>query len=137
MKTKEAAASAAASEELVVGGDRCYGPVRSGHGGTSLRRSRSNILRATEAQNWDKDEAEQKQTNTEANALPERLRQIDGDDDQDDEVHEWDKHKQEPPPRATDDFEQHDRIIDRDDRSPARLAGFGENLPERGDQEHD
>ena len=68
-------------------------------------------------------------------AFAEALCHIDAKNNSDDEIHEWDKHQNDPPAGPADDLAPNVEIVDRDDAGPAGLAGFGEHFPHRHDQQ--
>src|SRR5207248_8209174 len=93
------------------------------------------VLRVAPCQDWIEDDPEEQQSDAEAHTLTEILRDADRDEDRGDDVHEWNDHEHDPPERLSRDLEQHDEVVNRDDRGPAWLAGLRENLPHGCDDE--
>ena len=79
----------------------------------------------------------------ERQALGERLGQVDGhdDDDHDDDVSARSglsgEVEDQPPSRPPDDLEEHVVVVDGDDGVPSRSSALTNDLPQRGDLEHD
>lgn len=75
------------------------------------------------------------EADSEARTFTETLSHIDAENNSYDEIDEWDKQQDDPPAWSTYDLAPDVEVIDWDDASPARLAGFCEHLPHRHDQE--
>ena len=75
------------------------------------------------------------EANSEACAFTEALCHVDAKNNSHDDIHEWDKHQNDPPTGSADDLAPDVEVVDRDDAGPAGLAGFGEHFPHRHDQQ--
>jgi hypothetical protein len=58
------------------------------------------VLRVTKAEHRVEDEAKERQSETEAHTLAERLRQVDSEHQEDEYVDEWDEGQNDPPRRG-------------------------------------
>ena len=82
------------------------------------------VARVAEAEDRTEDERQDQHADGEADTLAEVLARARLHDDHDDEVDERDEQQDEPPERLAGDLEEHDQVVDRDDRRPTRLAGL-------------
>lgn len=95
------------------------------------------VLCAAKSEDREKDKRKENQTDPEAGALSEVSGYVDVQNDYEDKVDEGYEQQNEPPARASGDFAQDVKIVERYEDGPAGLAGFGEHLPHRGDHEKD
>ena len=63
--------------------------------------------------------------------------QIDRQNDSNHDVHDGNEDENDPPEGTADDFQYDDQVVDWNDGSPSRFAGFGEDFPEAGNEEND
>ena len=75
------------------------------------------------------------EADSEAGAFTEALCHIDAENYADNEIHEWNKHQNDPPAGSADDLAPDVEVIDWDDAGPTGLAGFREYFPHRHDQQ--
>ena len=93
------------------------------------------ILRAAEAEDRPENDSQKSEADSEARTFTEAFRHIDAENYTDNEIHERDKHQNDPPPGSADNLAPDVEIIDRDNAGPARLSGFREHFPHRNDQQ--
>src|SRR5882724_9676284 len=105
--------------------------MASGSGGRAL------VLRVPEAQDGDEYEAQEDEANGEAGALAEGLGQVDHHDNGDDEAHDGDEHKDDPPAGAAGDLAHEVDVVKGDDGPPTGLARLFKDLPEADDNQQD
>ena len=93
------------------------------------------ILRATEAENWQKNDSQQSNTDSEPDAFAKAFCQIYTNYNSYNDIHEWDEHQNHPPTGPTHYFTPHVHIVDGNDSGPAGATSFGEHLPHRHDHQ--
>src|SRR5256885_3527504 len=93
------------------------------------------ILRIPKRQNRPKNKREEDQPQGEADVMAEVLRQAVRHHDRDDDIHDRNQVEQNPPDWLAGKIENDDRVVDGNDRCPARLSGLLEHLPHRSDVE--
>jgi len=91
------------------------------------------VLRAAEAENREENDSQKEQADAETRTFAEALSQIDAENNADDEIHERDKHQDNPPGGPTDNFAPNVKVIDWDETGPTGLAGFGKHFPPGGE----
>src|SRR5215210_2867588 len=117
--------------ESTPAGEKIPGGSSGGHVGV--------IAGVAEAEDRIEDDTQKSQADPEAGAFAEAFCDIDRDEDRDDEVHERDDKQDDPPGRPPGDLQEHDQVVDRNDRSPAGLSRLFEDLPHprNHDDRHD
>ena len=91
------------------------------------------VLRAAKAKNREENDSQKKKTDSKARAFTEAFGQIDAENYADNEIHEWDKHQNDPPCGPTDNLAPNVKVVDWDDACPTWVAGFDKHLPHRYD----
>src|SRR5437867_929940 len=90
------------------------------------------ILRISPRQNRKENRTQEQETQREADTLPEIHRDVVQHDDRDDEADDGNEVEENPPHRLAGDLDEHDHVINGDDRSPTGLACLLKHLPHRG-----
>ena len=92
-------------------------------------------MSAAEAENWEKNDSQQSNTDSEPGALAKTFCQVDANYNPYDDIHEGNEHQNDPPAWAAYYFTPHVHIVDGNDRGPAGATSFGEHLPHRHDHQ--
>jgi len=87
-------------------------------------RSLALILRTAKAEDQEENKRQQKQTDPEARSFSKVLCHINAKNYPDDEIHQRNEHKDEPPTGSTRDLDQKIGVHNRDDSCPAWMSGF-------------
>lgn len=108
-----------------------------GGGPDSGRRRRTTIGRAAEAEHREENDAQKNQPQRISDILAERLGQVNEHDKRHDDIHERNQEQDNPPSRAAHNFQHDNNVVNGNNRRPAGLTGFGEDLPHRSNDEND
>ena len=95
------------------------------------------VLGRTEAKHRVEDEWQDDQADRRTKSATEGLGGFVSYNNTHDDVHKWDQKQDNPPYWLTNDFQQHDDVVNGNDGGPARFAGFGEHLPDANNREDD
>lgn len=104
--------------------------------GSAFSSGRPCVLSAAESEDWVEDRREKDQPESEAAPFAKALREVHRHDKANHDVDERDEHEDDPPDGTTDNLKENNDIVDRDDGSPARLSGLGEDFPHRDQKDN-
>src|SRR5665647_2520459 len=88
------------------------------------------VLRSAETEHQIHDRCDEPQQDPEAGAMAEVPRDVEAHEQQDDDVDDRDEIQDQPPAGAPRDLDEEVDVVDRNDGSPARLAGLSEGPPQ-------
>lgn len=105
--------------------------------GSTFSSGRPFVLSASESEDRVEDRREEDQPESEADPFAKALREVHRHDEANHDIDEGDEHEDDPPDGTTDNLKENNDIVDRDDGSPARLSGLGEDFPHRDQKDND